>query len=499
MTAFRVSIVRPHAYLHSEAFREVAESLHFTLLRLGHESAIVENRLDDDAQLILLGAHLLDRAGAEQLPDRAILYNLEQLNEEFLGRTPVYAELLRRCTVWDYSARNLQFLSGLGVTAKHLPVGYVPELTRIGRAATPDIDVLFYGSVNERRRAVLQELSDAGLKVTSVFGEYGPGRDELIARAKIVLNVHFYATRILEMARISYLLANGVAVLCEADPESEIDERVRGCVALADRDGLTDAALELAYDDERRLALGRRALEEFMAHPLLDDLRPLVGTAGAPGRGIKYPLRMNLGSGRDWRQDYLNCDIGPQWLPDFVLDIAAPLDLPRVVETERFGRMALCEGSLEEIIANDVLEHVSDLMATMTNCLRLLKVGGHFRIQVPYDLSYGAWQDPTHVRAFNERSWLYYCDWFWYMGWQDYRFELVKLNYVLSPLGRAKHEAGLSIDEITLLPRAVDHMHVVLRKRMLTEDERRLVAERAYEVGSRAAGRSPYPSEGPRA
>jgi len=43
----------------------------------------------------------------------------------------------------------------------------------------------------------------------------------------------------------------------------------------------------------------------------------------------------------------------------------------------------------------------------MTNCLKLLRVGGVFKILVPYDLSYGAWQDPTHIRAFNERSWLY--------------------------------------------------------------------------------------------
>ena len=35
-----------------------------------------------------------------------------------------------------------------------------------------------------------------------------------------------------------------------------------------------------------------------------------------------------------------------------------------------------------------------------------------------------AWQDPTHVRALNRNSWLYYTDWFWYLGWLEHRFVL---------------------------------------------------------------------------
>ena len=45
-------------------------------------------------------------------------------------------------------------------------------------------------------------------------------------------------------------------------------------------------------------------------------------------------------------------------------------------------------------------------------------------VEVPYEHALTAWQDPTHVRALNERSWVYYTDWFWYLGWMDYRFEI---------------------------------------------------------------------------
>jgi hypothetical protein len=39
-----------------------------------------------------------------------------------------------------------------------MPVGYVPELERIRPAPAEDIDVLFFGSVNDRRQRVLDQL-----------------------------------------------------------------------------------------------------------------------------------------------------------------------------------------------------------------------------------------------------------------------------------------------------------------------------------------------------
>jgi hypothetical protein len=92
-------------------------------------------------------------------------------------------------------------------------------------------------------------------------------------------------------------------------------------------------------------------------------------------------------------------------------------------------------------------------------------------VKVPYDLSYGAWQDPTHVRAFNERSFLYYTDWFWYLGWTDFRFDAdVRFGY--SELGTALRARGVAVEEIARTPRAVDELFVRLRKRPTTDAER---------------------------
>lgn len=169
-------------------------------------------------------------------------------------------------------------------------------------------------------------------------------------------------------------------------------------------------------------------------------------------------LILNLGSGKDWNAEYLNADIQASKNPDWLVDISK-IKWGDTLET-RFGQLEIVPGMFEVILANDVLEHIPNLVDAMTNCKELLKVGGQMRIHVPYDLSLGAWQDPTHVRAFNENSWRYYTDWHWYLGWPD-RFELTTLEMRLSKVGEALE---LPQDEIIRTPRAVDSMYVVLTK-----------------------------------
>jgi SAM-dependent methyltransferase len=172
----------------------------------------------------------------------------------------------------------------------------------------------------------------------------------------------------------------------------------------------------------------------------------------------KNGLTLNLGSGKDWREDCLNADIQASKNPDWVLDICT-IPWGGKLHT-RLGELEIKLGMFEAILANDVLEHIPDLVTAMTNCKELLQVGGEMRIHVPYDLSYGAWQDPTHVRAFNEKSWLYYTDWHWYLGWKD-RFEMTHMEMRLSTVGQA---LKLPQEEILRTPRAVDSMYVILTK-----------------------------------
>jgi SAM-dependent methyltransferase len=144
--------------------------------------------------------------------------------------------------------------------------------------------------------------------------------------------------------------------------------------------------------------------------------------------------------------------------PDWLVDISKPLAATTI---DWCGEpLEIGPGTFSKIIAIDVLEHIPDLVAAMTNCRDLLEMGGEMHISVPYDLSLGAWQDPTHVRAFNERSWVYYCAWAWYLGWTGSRFNMESLEYTLSP----GTDLELPQEQLLRTPRAVESMYVVLKK-----------------------------------
>ena len=169
-------------------------------------------------------------------------------------------------------------------------------------------------------------------------------------------------------------------------------------------------------------------------------------------------LILNLGSGRDRRSECVNADIRPDVGADWVVDIAK-VKYGQVIWSP-IDKVTIERGMFSKIIAIDVLEHIPDLVAAMTNCRDLLEMGGEMHISVPYDLSLGAWQDPTHVRAFNENSWVYYCAWAWYLGWTGSRFNMEKLEFKLNPSA----DLELPQDQLLRTPRAVESMYVVLKK-----------------------------------
>ena len=270
---YAVTVVSPPGYIHSAAFREVAETVHHGLESLGHDSVLTTQTMLPGRRHIVLGSNLLPDYPLP-LAEDAILYNLEQVDTDSDWIRPELLDLLGRYEVWDYSERNAKALRELGVgAARVVPIGYVPELTRITPVAQPDVDVLFFGSVNARRQRVIDSMRALGLRVEAVFGVYATDRDALIARSKLVLNVHFYEAKVLEMTRISYLLANRVAVLSEGSSSPAEDAALAGGVAFVPYVQLAPRAAELIADSEQRRRLADRGFELMSDRPEREYLR----------------------------------------------------------------------------------------------------------------------------------------------------------------------------------------------------------------------------------
>ena len=106
-----------------------------------------------------------------------------------------------------------------------------------------------------------------------MFGAYGKERDDLIARAKVVLNVHFYEAKVLEMVRVSYLLANRCCVLSEISSDPEEDDALSTGVAFAAYDDLVARAQELVADPALRQRIAQRGFELMRERRAIDYLR----------------------------------------------------------------------------------------------------------------------------------------------------------------------------------------------------------------------------------
>lgn len=80
------------------------------------------------------------------------------------------------------------------------------------------------------------------------------------------------------------------------------------------------------------------------------------------------PKKLNIGSGNDYRQGYVNIDKKP--VGDMQVDIEEGLPFP--------------DNSVERIIAKDVLEHVEDLEYVVGEMHRVCKPDALIFVQVPY-------------------------------------------------------------------------------------------------------------------
>lgn len=482
-----VVLMQPENYIHSAALAELAETLLYAFDALGFDFEFNINQLRPDARNILLGAHLLDEASIRSLPENVIIYNSEQLVDSSSWINETYLALLKKRTVWDYSQENIDRLAARGIGGvEYVPVGYMPQLTRIP-VLEQDIDVLFYGLINERRKNILEALIKSGLRVEFLSDVYREERDAYIARAKVVLNMHYYEEGVFETVRVSYLLANEKAVVAEYNGAATLNNFLSEAVCAVPYEALVKTCIALVNDGQKRIEQARKGFELFSRMQETEILRPALGLPANQAAAPILPAILNLGSGKDWQEGYFNIDINASMRPDAITDISDASLFEKTYETMRFGQLRLYENLFDKIVANDVLEHIPDLKMAMTNCLALLKPGGVFQISVPYDLSFGAWQDPTHVRAFNENSWSYYAEWFWYMGWTECRFDVLGVTYTLSPIGEKMRAAGNAPLEIACTPRAIDSMKVTLRKRYLQETEKMRVQpvfQRPWDAGS---------------
>lgn len=230
MSDYRVVIVSPEGYIHSACFRELAILIVSTFRTIGISCDFSFNEFSTGKINIVLGYHLLDYSYIKNIVNdkniEYIVYQLEQLTaDEFSFNDRIRLILNNAISIWDYSNENIGFLKKEKIDARYIPIGYHRELEIIKTVLErdKDIDILFYGSIGDRRKEILDTLSKK-YNIKVLFGVYGNRRDEFIGRAKIVLNIHHYSSQLLETVRLSYLLNNRIFIISEDSLENPYSE-----------------------------------------------------------------------------------------------------------------------------------------------------------------------------------------------------------------------------------------------------------------------------------
>ncbi|WP_421281019.1 GT99 family glycosyltransferase N-terminal domain-containing protein [Aeromonas taiwanensis] len=157
------------------------------------------------------------------LPGQYIAYQLEQSVSSRWFTDDYMSRLENSLAIFDYSLRNISFLQEKGLNYRqiyHLPVGFLQR--ELANPVAETVDVLFYGDINnERRRAYVDELQKH-FSVKIINNLFGEALYAEMAKAKVIVNIHYYEGALLETTRIYECLSQNKIVVSE--DSADMDE-----------------------------------------------------------------------------------------------------------------------------------------------------------------------------------------------------------------------------------------------------------------------------------
>lgn len=160
------------------------------------------NKLYPDKQSVWI---IYNSAMAWTLPDRYISYQTEQNGTHWFSDK--YRERLSKSiAVWEYCAANKFEYEHKNILIVSAGIQVQPKIKK-------DIDLLFYGAINERRKQALQ-----GINCKIVNNVMGAAMQSLLARSKTVLNIHYYDPNVFEMFRANECLSHHCNFVSEHSP-----------------------------------------------------------------------------------------------------------------------------------------------------------------------------------------------------------------------------------------------------------------------------------------
>ena len=186
------------------------------------------------------------------LPGFYVAFQMEQSVSSRWFTAEYLRTLENSFAIFDYSMTNISFLKDKGISLRqvyYLPVGPLPSLLpEMGQVEESDeYDVVFYGDANnDRRQAYLRELRKY-FRVKVVSEVFGEELYRILAGAKLIVNIHYYAGALLETTRIWECLSLGKLVVSERSSDMDDHAELDGVVDFVDIDDIQAMVNRVGY------------------------------------------------------------------------------------------------------------------------------------------------------------------------------------------------------------------------------------------------------------
>jgi len=239
----------------------------------------------------------------ESLACRTLAFGVEHPGTEEFETSVSYAA--RVAGRFEISADSVEELARRGIAATHFPFGLVQAWDCRAEVGARDVDVAYLGTADERRIGVLARVAHdlEGLRTELVLPPHeqitGPrpdflvGREKwrLLARSKVLVNLHRGDKTALEWVRVLEAVSNGCVVVTE--PSDDLGPLVPGeHLVVAQPEDIGRAAAALAGDTPRRTAMAEAAQE--LCRTRLDMTAPAALLLDACRRAVTAPVPDDL-------------------------------------------------------------------------------------------------------------------------------------------------------------------------------------------------------------
>ena len=421
-----ICVTQPPGYVHSLGLLDPARYLAHQLGRLGVPTTLTKNRLRRSAVNYVFGAHLgFDVEATSDV--RCVIVNLEQLGRGGANLPEPYLRLLRSHDTIDYHRDNAQTYAPHPDQVPLLTFGYADYLSVQDQIPLREraIDLLFLGSINERRKSLLAQIEATGVQV-ALFDTplYGPERDHFIRQAKAVVNLAFYESARFEQVRAFFTLSCGTPLISERRGD------LTGAESAFENSVLWFEPRKLAaffgsyFGSDQFYVDAESTLRTFRAHDPLPDVatvwardsaKPLPYEVSPDGLAAAARVHTALEIG-GYRQGWLNLAAQDHLQPDAIVDFGEPLALPLTLRSDRWGSISLAPNTVSELSLGYLAPWTPQLTTWMNNALALLREGGELTLHWPKGT------DVSALEPFTNR--------FWVSGWLEHRFDVVRFNPV---------------------------------------------------------------------